>query len=192
MTEKDGAPIYLFETPQEWEEWLEKHHADTTAVWLRFYNKASGKKVFTYAQALDVALCFGWIDGLVNKYDSDSHLQRFTPRRKQSNWSKRNTEHIERLTKLGKMRPAGIAEVEAANQDGRWDRAYDSPANITLPEDFLKELSKNKKAKKFFDTLSKTNLYAIAYRLQTAKKPETRERRKKIMLEMLEKGEKFH
>lgn len=192
MIGKDGAPIILFETPKEWEQWLLKHHTDISAVWLRFYKKASGKKSINYDEALDEALCFGWIDGLVNAYDTESYLQRFTPRRPKGNWSKRNTEHIARLIKLGKMRPAGIQEVENAKKDGRWEAAYASPANITIPEDFLKALEKNKKAKTYFDSLSRTNFYAIAYRLATAKKPETYERRKQSILNMLEKGETFH
>lgn len=192
MNWKDGAEIVAFETPHAWELWLEAHHKDTQAVWVRFYKKASGKRTITYDEALDEALCFGWIDGLVNKYDEESYLQRFTPRKKKSNWSKRNTEHVERLIKLKKMRASGLAEVEAAKKDGRWERAYESPAHITLPEDFKKELQKNKKAQAFFDTLNKTHVYAIAYRLITAKKPETNERRKRQIIDMLERGEKFH
>jgi uncharacterized protein YdeI (YjbR/CyaY-like superfamily) len=192
MIGRDGAPILFFETPKAWEQWLKKHHSDTTAVWLRFYKKASGIASLTYDQALDEALCYGWIDGVVNAYDEQSYLQRFTPRRPKGNWSKRNTEHIARLIKLGKMRAAGLAAVEAAKKDGRWQAAYASPSNIKIPEDFLKEIAKNKKAKAFFDTVNRTNFYAIAYRLATAKKPETVEKRKKVILEMLEKGEKFH
>lgn len=192
MTWKDGASIVEFATPHEFEEWLEKHHQTVTAVWVKFYKKASGKILITYGEALDEALCFGWIDGVVNKFDDESYLQRFTPRRKGSNWSKRNTEHIERLIKLGKIRPAGLAEVEAAKKDGRWEKAYDTSASITIPEDFLRELEKNTKAKTFFDSLNRVNFYAIAYRLQTAKKPATYERTKKQILEILERGEKFH
>jgi uncharacterized protein YdeI (YjbR/CyaY-like superfamily) len=192
MTGKDGATILFFETPKEWREWLKIHHADTKAIWLQFYKKASGKKSLNYEQALDEALCFGWIDGLVNGYDQFSYIQRFTPRRPKGTWSKRNTEHIARLIKLGKMHSSGLKEVEKAKLDGRWDAAYASPATITIPEDFLKEIAKNKKAQAFFSTLNRINFYAIAYRLATTKNPETLERRKKVILEKLEKGEKFH
>ncbi len=192
MTGKDGAPILFFETADEWEKWLEKHHTYTKAVWLQFYKKASGKKSLNYDQALDEALCYGWIDGVVNAYDADSYLQRFTPRRPKSNWSKRNTEHIIRLTKLGKMKPAGTLQVSLAKKDGRWQAAYASPANIQIPKDFLEEIAKNKKAKAFFDSLNRTNFYAIAYRLATAKKPETLKRRKKLIVSMLEKEKTFH
>lgn len=192
MKGKDGAPILLFTTPSEWEQWLAKHHTDTKAVWLQFYKKASGKVSINYDQALDEALCYGWIDGLVNSYDEESYIQRFTPRRPKGNWSKRNTEHIARLVKLGKMKAGGLAQVEAAKKDGRWEAAYASPANIKIPEDFLKELDRNKKAKAFFATLNRSNFYYIAYHLATAKKPETLERRKKKILKMLEKGEKFY
>lgn len=192
MTGKDGAPIVFFETPKQWREWLEKYHRDMPAVWVRFYKKASGVPSLHYDQALDEALCFGWIDGLVNKYDEQSYLQRFTPRRPKGNWSKRNTEHIARLMKLGKMKPAGVAQVDAAKKDGRWEAAYASPKDAIIPDSFLQEIAKNKKAKACFATLSKTNVYSIAYRLQTAKKPETLERRKQQILGMLENEEKFH
>ena len=129
---------------------------------------------------------------MANKYDDLSYLQKFTPRRKRSIWSKRNIEHVERLISEGRMQPAGLRQIEAAKADGRWDQAYDSPANMEVPADFLEELSKDPAAKAFFDTLNKTNLYAIGWRLQTAKKPETRAKRMKAILEMLSKGEKFH
>jgi uncharacterized protein YdeI (YjbR/CyaY-like superfamily) len=192
MKTKKELPILAFPTQKKWREWLHKNQKKSDGIWLRIYKKDSGVKTVTYAQALDEALCYGWIDGQKNKYDELSFLQKFTPRRKRSHWSKRNTGHIERLTKEGKMQPAGLAEVEAAKSDGRWEKAYDSPAKMEVPDDFLKELSKKPKSQAIFKTLNKTNLYSIAWRLQTAKKPETRERRIKAILEMLEKGEKFH
>lgn len=192
ITGKDGSEILFFETPHEWREWLEKNHKNTSAVWLQFYKKASGKVSINYDQALDEALCYGWIDGVVNTFDELSYLQRFTPRRPKGNWSKRNTEHVARLIKEGKMRPSGMREVENAKNDGRWQAAYAPPSTAVIPEDFLREIAKNKKAKSFFDTLTKTNLYAIAYRFATAKKHETLKRRRKTILEMLEKGETFH
>ena len=126
------------------------------------------------------------------KYDDASWIQKFTPRRAKSIWSKKNIEHTERLIKAGKMQHTGLAEIERAKTDSRWGQAYDSPSNATVPADFLKLLSRNKKAKEFFATLNKTNLYAITWRLQTAKKPETREKRMQAIIAMLEKSEKFH
>ena len=146
----------------------------------------------TYAEALDVALCYGWIDGQKKPYDTKSWLQKFTPRRPKSIWSKRNREHIARLEKSGKMRAAGGKQVAAAKADGRWEQAYDSQSNMVVPADFLKELAKNKKAETFFKLLNKTNTYAIVWRIQTAKKIETRDKRMKAILEMLKKEEKFH
>jgi uncharacterized protein YdeI (YjbR/CyaY-like superfamily) len=146
----------------------------------------------TYAQALDRALCFGWIDGQKKPHDNQSWLQKFTPRRKRSGWSKINTQHAVRLIESGEMESAGLEEVNAAKSDGRWRAAYDSFATAAVPNDFLSALAKNKKAKDFFETLNKTNLYSIAYRLQTAKKPETRTRRIEQIIQMLARGEKFH
>jgi uncharacterized protein YdeI (YjbR/CyaY-like superfamily) len=192
MTESADLPIIPFPTSEKWEAWLEENHATAPGVWMQFYKKDSGLPTITWADAVPIALCYGWIDSQAKKFDEKSYLQRFTPRGPKSMWSKINTEHVLRLTQLGKMKPAGLAAVEAAKADGRWQKAYDSPATMKVPDDFLKELSKSKKAKAFFDTLNKTNTYAIAWRLQTAKKPETRERRMKVLLEMLEKGEKLH
>jgi uncharacterized protein YdeI (YjbR/CyaY-like superfamily) len=177
---------------KEWETWLKANHARSKGVWLCIQKKGSAKKSPTYHEALDVALCYGWIDGQKNSHNESSWLQRFTPRRPRSSWSKRNTEHAERLIKAGKMKSAGLAEIKAAKKDGRWKAAYDSPSNATIPEDFLKRLRRNKKAEAFFKSLNKTNLFAIAYRLQTAKKPETREKRMKTILAMMARGEKFH
>ena len=192
LDEKIHLPIIPFETAQEWRSWLSKNHQNENGLWLKFYKKNSGYPTVTYKEAVDEALCFGWIDGQSQSLDELAYLQRFTPRRAKSIWSKINTEHVARLVKEGKMDPAGLAQVEAAKKDGRWQKAYSSPANMKIPDDFLKELEKQPKAKAFFKTLSKTNLYAIGYRLETAKKPETRERRMKIILEMLNNEEKFH
>jgi len=172
--------------------WLVVNHAKCDGIWLRFFKKDSGKATVTYAQALDQALCFGWIDGQAKALDELSWIQKFTPRRARSGWSKRNTEHVERLTKDGLMMPAGLQAVAAAKADGRWHTAYDSPRNAKPPEDFLKALAKDKKAKSFFDGLNRANLYAIVYRLQTAKKPETRARRMEMIVAMMSRGEKFH
>jgi uncharacterized protein YdeI (YjbR/CyaY-like superfamily) len=176
----------------DWERWLRKNHARARGVWLRFFKKHSQTASINHADALNAALCYGWIDGQLKKHDAESWLRKFTPRRPKSIWSKRNQELVERLLQAGQMKSAGLKEVEAAKRDGRWGRAYDSPSKMTVPADFRKALSQNPAALKFFKTLNKANLYAIAWRLQTAKKPETRKRRMDAMIEMLAKGEKFH
>jgi uncharacterized protein YdeI (YjbR/CyaY-like superfamily) len=191
-SEKDNLPILIFKTAKEWEKWMAKNYASSKGVWLRFYKKASGIPSVTYAEAVEVSLCYGWIDGQANKYDENSYLQRFTPRRPKSIWAKKNIERVTRLIASGRMKPPGLKEIDAAKADGRWEIAYDSPANMEIPNDFLKEVFQNPKAKKFFGTLNKTNLYSIAWRLQTAKKPETRQKRMKAIIDMLSKGQKFH
>jgi uncharacterized protein YdeI (YjbR/CyaY-like superfamily) len=191
LQEKD-LEIINFKSPKEFEKWLSKNYNSEKGIWLRFFKKDSEIKSLTYKEAVEEALCYGWIDGQAKSYDEKSWIQKFTPRRKKSIWSKINTERIEQLIKLGKMKPSGLKEVEEAKADGRWEKAYDSPSEMTIPNYFLKELSKNKKAKVFFETLNKTNKYSIAWRLQTAKKPETRQKRIQIILDMLSRGEKFH
>jgi uncharacterized protein YdeI (YjbR/CyaY-like superfamily) len=184
--------INSFKSAVEFRKWLAQHHASSDGIWLRIFKKNSGKDAVTYAEALDEALCYGWIDAQKKAYDEISWLQRFTRRKPKSNWSKINTQHAQRLIKARRMKAAGLKVIEAAKKDGRWKSAYDSPKNSSVPEDFLKALGTDKQAKAFFETLNKQNLYVIAYRLQTAKKPETRERRMKIILEMLRRKEKFH
>jgi uncharacterized protein YdeI (YjbR/CyaY-like superfamily) len=184
--------IKSFKSAPAFREWLDKNHASSPGIWLRFYKKDSGKATVTYAEALDHSLCHGWIDGQRKSYDELSFLQKFTPRRSKSAWSKLNTQHARRLIKSGAMAPAGLKAIKAAKADGRWRTAYDSPAKAKPPADFLKELEKDKKAKAFFATLEKRNSYSICYRLQTAKTPEIREKRMKLILNMLAKGEKFH
>lgn len=184
--------ILSLRSAKEWKAWLKLNHARSKGVWLRISKKGSAEKSLTYAEALDVALCHGWIDGQKNRHDESSWLQKFTPRRPRSGWSKKNTEHAERLIRTGKMKPSGLAEIEAAKKDGRWKAAYASPGNAVIPEDFLKALKRNKKAEAFFKSLNKANLYSIAYRLQTAKTPATREKRMNAILAMMAKGEKFH
>ena len=184
--------IQAFTSPAQFRAWLEQNHPDPEGLWLRIFKKDSGKQTISYAEALDQALCFGWIDGQKKPYDKVSYIQRFTPRRPRSGWSKINTGHVERLSEAGLMAPAGLAAVAAAKADGRWQAAYDSPRNASPPEDFLKALGKNKKAKAFFETLNRANIYSIVYRLQTAKKPETREKRMKLILGMMSRGERFH
>ena len=181
-----------FKTAKAFGVWLKRNHATSPGIWMQFYKKASGVKTVVYAEALDEALCFGWIDSQAKTFDEHSYLQRFGPRKPKSIWSKRNRLHIARLTKESRMAPAGLAQVAAAKKDGRWESAYDSPKDMVVPDDFLKALSKYKKAEQFFNTLNKTNRYTIAWRLQTAKKLETRERRMKQIIETLKKGEKLH
>lgn len=181
-----------FVSQKEWEKWLSRHHESSKGVWIKFAKKASGIPTVTYDEALEVALCYGWIDGQAKSLDEKFYLQKFVHRRPRSVWSKRNCDIANRLIKEKKMQPAGLLEIEKAKQDGRWERAYDSPKNMVIPEDFLKELAKNQKAEAFFKTLNKTNVFTIGLRLQTAKKQETRERRMQVIIAMLEKGEKFY
>jgi uncharacterized protein YdeI (YjbR/CyaY-like superfamily) len=181
-----------FATAAELRAWLAENHGQSDGILLRIYKKASGVASVSYAQALDQALCYGWIDGQKLPADQQSWLQTFTPRRPKSGWSKKNTEHAERLIESGDMAAAGLEEVGAAKADGRWQAAYDSFGSASIPDDFIKQLAGNKKAKAFFETLNKTNLYSIAYRLQTAKKPETRQKRMQAIIDMLARGEKFH
>ena len=189
---KSDLPIIPFELIREWESWLEQNHNTSIGIWIRFFKKASGITMIAYSQALDEALCFGWIDGLAKTYDEYSYIQKFTPRRSKSIWSKRSIEHISRLEKEGRMRAPGLKEAGAAKSDGRWEKAYDSPGSMTIPKDFLAELSKNKEAFAFYESLNRANKYAIGWRLQTAKKTETRKKRMNAILQMLAKGEKFH
>jgi uncharacterized protein YdeI (YjbR/CyaY-like superfamily) len=184
--------IVAFKSAAKWEAWLAKNHAVSDGIWLRFFKKDSGVASVTHAEALDEALCYGWSDGQLQKYDDQSWLQKFTPRGAKSIWSKRNIEHVTRLGKANKMKPAGLKQMELAQADGRWAQAYDSPRAMQVPPDFLNRLAKNKKPQRFFGSLNRANLYSIAWRLQTAKKPETREKRMRAILQMLARGEKFH
>jgi uncharacterized protein YdeI (YjbR/CyaY-like superfamily) len=171
---------------------MAKEYARASVLFLRIFKKGSAVPSVTYAEALDQSLCFGWIDGQKLPFDADSWVQKFTPRRANSGWSKINVAHVDRLIQEGQMTPAGLKEVEAAKADGRWAAAYDSFAKATVPPEFVKELARNPKAKQFYATLTKANLYSIAYRLQTAKRSETKIKRIKLIIEMLARGEKFH
>ena len=192
MDPKSDDPVELFAKPADFERWLRKHHAKASCVWVKYAKKKSGIASINWDQAVDVALCYGWIDGQAKAVDATYSLQRFTPRGKRSKWSKLNRERVARLTKAGRMQPAGVAEVERAKADGRWAAAYDSPANARVPDDLAKALAKLPKAKKLFESLSSTNRYSILYRLQEAKRPETRARRLEKFIEMLNKGETLH
>lgn len=188
---KNNLPEIMFRNEEEWENWLE-NNIDASGVWLRIAKKRSGLISITYQQAVDVGLCYGWIDGLKKKYDEQTFIQRFTPRKPKSNWSKINKEKALRFIAEGKMKPAGLATIENAKKSGAWESAYDSQTTIKIPEDFQKLLDENKAAADFFETLNSVNRYAILYRLQSARKPETREKRLKQFIEMLNKKEKIY
>lgn len=181
-----------FNSALEWEAWLAKNHDSSPGIWLCIQKKKPDKRFLTYSEALDVALCYGWIDGQKRPNNSTSWLQKFTVRRQRSSWSKKNTERAEMLIQCGRMKTPGHVQIQIAKKDGRWLAAYDSPSKATVPEDFMRELSRNKKALAFFKTLNRANVYAIVYRLQTAKKPETRAKRMDLILQMMANGEKFH
>ena len=188
----DELPIVLFPTPDELEGWMEREHASSPGLWLKIAKKGSGVTSVSYAEALEVALCFGWIDSQKRGFDEKCFLQRFTPRRPRGRWSRINREKAEALIELGRMQPAGMAEVDAAKADGRWEDAYEGQRTAEVPPDLRRELDRNPAAAEFFATLDSANRYAIVYRLGEAKKPETRERRLRKFVEMLERGEKIH
>jgi uncharacterized protein YdeI (YjbR/CyaY-like superfamily) len=160
-----------------WESWLAQRHASSPGVWLKIAKKGSGATGLSYPEALEVALCYGWIDGQKGAFDDEYWLQRFTPRKPGSRWSKINTEKAAELIAAGRMRPAGMREVELAREDGRWDAAYSGQRSAAVPEDLERELAGNEAARAFFATLSSVNRYAILYRIADAKRPETRARR---------------
>lgn len=188
---KDNLPIILFENEQEWIDWLEDN-VNEPGVWVQIAKKNSGVISISYQQALDVALCFGWIDGLKKKFDEKTFIQRFTARKPNSKWSKINRSKAELLITEGKMRPSGLAAIEMAKQKGTWETAYDSQKNITVPEDFQADLDKNPEAAQFFKTLESVNRYAILYRLQTSQTPEIRSKKRKQFIEMLLRKQKIH
>jgi uncharacterized protein YdeI (YjbR/CyaY-like superfamily) len=192
VTPKDDLPLMPFESAAAWESWLEAFHAESAGVWLQIAKKATGIPTVTYAEAVEVALCYGWIDGQKASHDADYFLQRFTPRRPRSKWSKINVDKVAELAKTGRMRPAGIAEVEAAKADGRWEAAYGGMATIAVPDDLQAALDANPAARDFFATISRTNRYAVLYRIHDAKRPETRAKRIAMIVEMLAEGRTFH
>jgi uncharacterized protein YdeI (YjbR/CyaY-like superfamily) len=190
MGADDGLATIHFASAAEWEAWLEENHATAEGVWIKMAKKASGIESVTGDEAIDVGLCFGWIDGLRRGLDDHYFLQRFTPRRPRSKWSQINREKVERLTAEGRMRPAGIVEVDRAKADGRWEAAAESPKQLTVPDDLQRELDARPEAKAFFAGLKSRNRYAILYGLHDAKRPETRARRLAKFVAMLEAGEK--
>lgn len=177
LTKKPELPTIPFASSDAWEAWLEVHHTASDGLWLKIAKKGSGLETVAYDQAVAIALCYGWIDGQVRKFDEYYYLQRFTPRRPRSKWSKINRPKVTELIERGKMKPAGLREVERAKADGRWDAAYDAPSTATVPKDLLWELEKNEKAREFFSELDARNRYAILYQIQDAKRPETRAQR---------------
>ena len=189
MPNTTELPILPFESKKKFADWLAKNYDKSAGVWMKLAKKATGIPSVTYAEALDVALCYGWIDGQKGSFDEQYFLQEFTPRRSKSIWSKINVEKVAGLIASGEMKPAGLKAVEAAKQDGRWDAAYSSQKNIVVPPDFQSALEKNKKAKAFFETLTGSRRYSFLFRIETAKKAETREKRIRQFVEMLAKGE---
>jgi uncharacterized protein YdeI (YjbR/CyaY-like superfamily) len=185
----DDPPTLRFTSREAWAAWLEEHHGDQAGVWLQVAKKASGIPSVSHEEALEVALCHGWIDGQRKPLDGEWFLQRFTPRRARSRWSKRNRAWALELIARGEMKPAGLAEVERARADGRWDAAYDSPGTIAVPEDLQAALDASPAARGLFAELDSRNRYAILYRVHDAKRPETRARRVAEFVAMLERGE---
>lgn len=188
----DSYPVLEFKTPDEFEEFIKIQHDKIPGIWMKFAKKGTGVTTITYDETLEIALCYGWIDGQIKGLNETYYLDKFTPRGPKSLWSKRNVEIVGRLIKEKKMRAPGLEKVNAAKKDGRWDAAYAGSEGAVIPEDFLKELKSDNKSYEFFQTLNKSELFAIYYRLQTAVKPETRKRRMDSILKKMKKGEKLH
>jgi uncharacterized protein YdeI (YjbR/CyaY-like superfamily) len=188
----DSYPHLTIKTPGEFEDYLKDHYDKVPGIWLKIAKKGTGVTTVTYDEALLIALCYGWIDGQVHRIDETYFIQKFTPRTKKSPWSQRNVGLVKELIKSKKMRSPGLKAIAAAKADGRWEMAYGGSKDVVMPEDFLKELKKDKQAYEFYQTLNKTNLFSIYYRLQTAVKPETRDRRMKTIVESLKAGKKLY
>jgi uncharacterized protein YdeI (YjbR/CyaY-like superfamily) len=189
---KDNLHILQFADAAAWEHWLEANHSRSTGVWLKTAKNSASVTTVTHADALTTAICFGWIDGQRHPYDATFFLQRFTPRTSRSPWSQVNRDKAERLIKDQRMRPAGQAQVDAAREDGRWDAAYAPQSRAEIPEDFKKALDRNPTAKQFFATLRGQNRYAFLYRIQNAKRPETRAKRIEKFIAMLNEHRTFY
>ena len=190
-TYKD-LPVLLFEAQSLWRDWLKQNHTQPQGVWLKHAKKSSGKASVSYLEAVEEALCYGWIDSQKQAYDEEYFLQKYTPRGAKSIWSKINVAKAEGLIESGRMQPAGLAAIEDAKKRGAWQAAYDAPSSSTIPDDFQAALDDNPAAKQFFQTLNKANTYAFCWRVQTAKKPETRRARIEKFIGMLNRGEKLH
>jgi uncharacterized protein YdeI (YjbR/CyaY-like superfamily) len=188
----DPSTIHAFKSPKAFETWLAKNHAKQSELYLRIYKKDSGVATVTYAEALDVALCWGWIDGLKKSYDAESFLQRFTPRKKKSVWSQINRDHVARLIADKRMTPHGLSHVAAAKADGRWDAAYAGAKTMTVPEDLLEAIRAEPKALANYERLDKTNRYALAFRLGNLKTAAGRQKRIESFVEMLKAGGTLH
>ena len=182
----------LFKNAKAFETWLKKHHAASDGLWLQIAKKGADEPSVTYLEAIEIALCWGWIDGQKKGLDDQHFLQRFTPRRAKSIWSKINVAKVATLIEAGRMQPAGQAQIDAAKADGRWDGAYDGARSATIPDDLQAALAANPKAKAFFATVNASNRYAVLWRVQTAVKPETRAKRIAQLVEMLARGEVIH
>lgn len=191
MEEKDGLPVIPFASPSAWESWLADHHG-SKGVWIKYAKKGSGIASVDWEQAVEGALRFGWIDGQAAPLDERFYLQRFTPRRPRSRWSRKNVDTATRLIAEGRMAPPGLEQIERAKADGRWDAAYDSPSKIKVPPDLQREFDADPKVAEFFASLSSANRFAILYRLQEAKKPETRARRLEKFVAMLKERKTLH
>ena len=189
---RDSLPVISFESSAAWESWLEAEHASSPGVWLKIAKKGRGSATVSYADALTAALCFGWIDGQKGRLDDDYWLQRFTPRKPGSRWSRVNTDKAAELITAGRMRPAGLAEVERAKADGRWAAAYESQATMAVPDDLAAELARNEPAREFFETLNSVNRYAVLYRITSAQRPETRARQIAKYVAMLAEHKKIY
>ncbi len=181
-----------FKSTKEFEKWLGRNHANSNGIWIRLFKKGSGIQSLSASEAVDVCLCFGWISGRAARGGGNSWLGWFGPRRPRSLWSRLNTERAEKLLREGRMMPAGLEEMERAKRDGRWERAYAPPSRGKIPDDFAAELKKSPKAEAFFKTLNRANVYAIIWRLETARRADLRSRKISAMIRMLEKGETFH
>jgi len=192
MTAKPDLPIIPFASRDEWETWLDEHHGTSNGLRLKLARKNSGIDSVTLAEAVEVALCFGWIDSQADKFDDDYWLLRFTPRGTRSKWSQVNCKKVESLIEAGRMQRAGMREIERAKSDGRWDAAYEPQSRATVPEDLQRELDRNDGAAEFFGTLDSRNRYAILHRIHDAKRPETRARRIEKYMTMLSKGETIY
>ena len=186
------VPTLPFTSKKKWTDWLARQHDTSSGVWLKLAKKDAGIPSVTYEEALDAALCYGWIDGQKKGLDENYWLQKFTPRGPKSIWSKINTEKAERLIASGEMKPAGLKAIELAKQDGRWEKAYEGQKTISVPEDFQAALNKNERARAFFLTLNSVNRYAVLFRIHNAKKPETRAKRIQQFVEMLENKQKLY
>jgi uncharacterized protein YdeI (YjbR/CyaY-like superfamily) len=192
LADQRDLPILAFSSEAKWAAWLKKNHENSSGLWLKIAKKGSGLPSVSYDEALNVALRYGWIDGQKGKFDDDYWVQRFTPRRSRSKWSKINRTKATALIEAGQMEPAGLREVERAQADGRWDAAYEGQRTASVPPDLQQELDSNETARRFFESLSGVNRYAILYRIQDAKRPETRRRRIEKYIQMLSEGKTIH